>query len=66
MLTTRDGDKSSLKYDTFSRRNVLLAGGSLAAASAIAASGRLRERNPRSPNKKRTPSASMRICISIR
>ena len=49
MLTTRDGDKSSLKYDTFSRRNVLLAGGSLAAASAIAASGRIEVAEAQSP-----------------
>ena len=49
MLTTRDGDESSLKYDTFSRRNVLLAGGSLAAASAIAASGRVEVAEAQSP-----------------
>ena len=49
MLTTRDGDKSRLKYDAFSRRNVLLAGGSLAAASAIAASGRVEVAEAQSP-----------------
>jgi hypothetical protein len=41
MLTTRSEDKSSLKYDSFSRRNILLASSALVAASALGATAAL-------------------------
>ena len=39
MLPRRGKDRSKLKYDSYSRRNMLVAGGSLAAASALALNG---------------------------
>ncbi len=41
MSKSRNGDGSNLRSGALNRRNVLLAGSSLAAASAIAADGRL-------------------------